>query len=378
MNRDHFRKINKIIERESKTASYKFALLRATIEVAEKYDHLAVRTPDDRIHLPTGLLVEKWLAYYYPLLSKLGSLRHATNGNLAFEKDFAAIIEFYEEKEGGGFPSFYNDLTEGKYPSLINEEVRKLTENIRSTIVKQPMQYIGSSLDHQQGNYLIYQPENKKTPVKQNESINHELLLRKFGTFSIPTWFYETLRYFGSFLSGQESLLMQWAEFTWSINYPKVNVNKSRILEQLLESPDKERNVKEVQEFLRKKENIYCIWSGKRISYKELHIDHCIPFSIYFNNDLWNLLPTKEKVNSKKSDRIPSPELLKNRKDQLLGYWMDLQTDKDLKSRFKEELELSLIGAVPNKEEEHENAFESLLKKCEFYIEEKGMEPFEG
>lgn len=378
MEREQFRAVNKIIERESKTASYKFALLRATIEIAEKYDHIVKETPDQRIHIPTGLLVEKWLAYYYPLLSNLDSLRHATNGNLAFEKDIDPIIEFYEKKDGGGFPSFYNDLIEGKYPGSIQNDIRGVTEKIRQTIVKQPMQYLGSSLDKGKGHYKVYHPENKKSPIKQQEIIDHELLLRKFGTFSIPKWFYETLRYFGSFLSGQESLLMQWAEFTYSINQGSRDVNKSQILSHLLESPEKERNVKEVQEFLKKKDTVHCVWSGKKISRKDLHIDHCLPFSVYFNNDLWNLFPTQKTVNSKKSNKIPSPKFLKDRKDPILKYWKELEEFSELAPRFREEVEFSLLGTEPKAQEDYEKAFGNLLNKCEFYIEEKGMEPFEG
>lgn len=378
MEREQFRAVNKIIERESKSASYKFALLRATIEIAEKYDHLATETPDQRIHLPTGLLVEKWLVYYYPLLSNLRSLRHATNGALAFEKNFAPIIEFYEKKDGGGFPSFFNDLTEGKYPGTIKEDVRKLSEKIRHTIVNQPMYYLGSSLNQEQSHNIIYHPENKKTPVKKNETVNHELLLRKFGSFSIPKWFYETLRYFGSFLSGQESLLMQWAKFTYSINRGSSKVEKSKILEQLLESPEKERNVKEIQKFLKNKKNIHCIWSKEKIDQKQLHIDHCIPFSVYYNNDLWNLLPTKEKTNSRKSDKIPSPELLEKRKDLLIDHWIELEEHSTLKPRFRDELDISLLGKGPTAHDDYEQAFQNLSTKCEFYIEEKGMTPFEG
>lgn len=171
---------------------------------------------------------------------------------------------------------------------------------------------------------------------------------------------------------------MQWAEFTYSINQGTRKVDKSKILEQLLESPEKERNVKEMQEFLKLKKNIYCAWSGKKIDKKGLHIDHCLPFSVYYNNDLWNLLPTQETVNSKKSDKIPTPDLLEKRRDQILNHWRELGRSSKLAPRFREEVELSLLGTDPKTTQDYEKAFQNLLEKSTFYIEEKGMEPFEG
>jgi len=63
-----FKQINAIIERDSKDATYKFALLRGAIEISQEYDHLQ-RDTGDRVEFPLGLLVEKWLLYYYPLIA---------------------------------------------------------------------------------------------------------------------------------------------------------------------------------------------------------------------------------------------------------------------------------------------------------------------
>jgi hypothetical protein len=60
LNIDNFKKINAIIERDSKDATYKFALLRGAIEISQEYDHLK-RDTGDRVEFPLGLLVEKRL-----------------------------------------------------------------------------------------------------------------------------------------------------------------------------------------------------------------------------------------------------------------------------------------------------------------------------
>ncbi|MDZ7807407.1 MAG: hypothetical protein U5K71_09870 [Gracilimonas sp.] len=59
--------INQIIERDSKDTTYKFALLRATIEVIQqKSPHSVIKS--DLVIMPVGLLVLKWLEYYYPII----------------------------------------------------------------------------------------------------------------------------------------------------------------------------------------------------------------------------------------------------------------------------------------------------------------------
>ena len=50
---EEYRKINLIIERDSTDATYKYALLRGTIEICEEYQHLG-KVEDDTIWFPLG------------------------------------------------------------------------------------------------------------------------------------------------------------------------------------------------------------------------------------------------------------------------------------------------------------------------------------
>ncbi|MGB7788860.1 hypothetical protein [Methanoregula sp.] len=64
---ENFKTINTIIERDSKDTTYKFALLRGAVEISQEYQHLKHRN-GNRIEFPLGLLIEKWLLYYYPFI----------------------------------------------------------------------------------------------------------------------------------------------------------------------------------------------------------------------------------------------------------------------------------------------------------------------
>jgi len=59
--------INTIIERDSKDMTYKYALLRGAVEIAQEYQHLK-RENGDRTEFPLGLLAGKWLLYFYSFI----------------------------------------------------------------------------------------------------------------------------------------------------------------------------------------------------------------------------------------------------------------------------------------------------------------------
>ena len=67
MQEDIFRNISKIIERDSKVTTYKFALLRGLIDIIQENSPY-ISFSGGRAHFPTGLLIEKWILYYYPIL----------------------------------------------------------------------------------------------------------------------------------------------------------------------------------------------------------------------------------------------------------------------------------------------------------------------
>jgi hypothetical protein len=54
---------------------------------------------------------------------------------------------------------------------------------------------------------------------------------------------------------------------------------------------------------------INCIYSGATIHPKAISIDHYLPWSFVCHNEIWNLVPTTQSINSSKSNRIPSRSL---------------------------------------------------------------------
>jgi CRISPR/Cas system Type II protein with McrA/HNH and RuvC-like nuclease domain len=81
--------------------------------------------------------------------------------------------------------------------------------------------------------------------------------------------------------------------------------------------------------------------SGRTLKPKTIHIDHAIPFTLWRDNSLWNLLPADEKVNNNKRDKLPNENLMNRRRDAVIQNW---QTTSDTQPvRFAAEAS-SLLG----------------------------------
>lgn len=77
---------------------------------------------DNWVNIPTGLLVEKWLLYYYPILESHIIIQQISGeANLSFGNQLKKLISFYELR--GGFSAFYNDL---KMKVFTEEEFKKV------------------------------------------------------------------------------------------------------------------------------------------------------------------------------------------------------------------------------------------------------------
>jgi hypothetical protein len=96
-----------------------------------------------------------------------------------------------------------------------------------------------------------------------------------------------------------------------------------------------------------------------------------LPFSLWKNNDFWNLMPTHKKVNEKKKDMIPAPALLEKREETILHYWR-LCSDS-YKGTFSREMVSALTGTYrKNQEDMMDIAFQNLMEKCRYLIEVRG------
>ena len=119
--------------------------------------------------------------------------------------------------------------------------------------------------------------------------------------------------------------------------------------------------------------HVPCVLTGKRIS--SYAIDHLIPFSVWENKNLWNLLLSAVHTNVRKRDKIPAPELIERQRGSILEYWGMLLYEHQHK-RFQKEIQIALLG---------NNTFDTWKQQCisqsqnsyNYLIETRGFEAWD-
>ena len=366
MDYEIFRNISKIIERDSKATTYKLALLRGVIDIIQDNSPY-IKVEEKRVHFPTGLLVEKWLMYYYPILESTISIPQINGtAKLAFEVQFHEIIFSYQSQ--GGFSVFYNDLKNNRIPEALHEKFLALSKKLKETITRMPMRYIGRSISN--SFYSVFQIENQGISTNSPE-IDLELLINNSGSFSIPLEYYEAFKILGSFINGQDSILFKWAEFSVKASMNQLSVEK--VLNEVLRGPITERETSASKSFyegiLAREHSVLCVWTGEKITCYD--VDHVIPFSVWKNNDLWNLLPSTPNINRQKLDKIPSPAFIESRKQYISYYWNLIHEFQ--KERFQKEIRVSLLG-YSFTDGWQEQAIKQLKSRCNYLISSRGFE----
>jgi hypothetical protein len=233
------------------------------------------------------------------------------------------------------------------------------------------MKHLGYSVT---GDHYSYYNYTDRSRISSKNRFSQDSLIQDFGIFSLDDSFYDTLRTFGYYVSGEYSILNKWIEFTVRADTDKM-IQPQLVYQILTTSPEEERDVYDSQAFfknlLSRRGGLECVWSGRTIRTPEaMAIDHMVPFSVWKNNDLWNLLPTHAKVNLQKRDLIPSERLLQDRRDKILGYWEALIDG--FRYRFTKEVEVSLMDGHGSGWS-LDRVFNSLAEKCQYMIEVRGL-----
>lgn len=84
-----------------------------------------------------------------------------------------------------------------------------------------------------------------------------------------------------------------------------------------------------------------CFITGEKINDEDLSIDHVIPWSYMFSNDIWNLVYVKKSLNSSKNNRLPNEDEIE-RLDKRNKDLLSIMNLKGIKNKFFDELDLSI------------------------------------
>ena len=132
----------------------------------------------------------------------------------------------------------------------------------------------------------------------------------------------------------------KWSQLLEKFNYqPKISLKVNGISEAKLRRNNLTKYKEELLKEFEGKE-IIDFYTGNPISYNDISIDHVIPWSFMYSDDIWNLVITSKSINSSKSNSIPSKEIIEklkirnNNLDSLLSGIYKLSMDEAIRNNY--------------------------------------------
>jgi hypothetical protein len=101
-----------------------------------------------------------------------------------------------------------------------------------------------------------------------------------------------------------KSLILEWAKFLEKTNFTPRLISK---IENLGEN--KRSSLSKFKKMLIKIDNL-CFYCNKNLDSEKIHIDHFIPWSYIFDDEIWNLVLSCSSCNLKKSDYLATEKCL--------------------------------------------------------------------
>lgn len=385
MDKALFSTLNMILKKDSKDTTYKYALLRALVEISEEAEQHIIREDAGFVVFPMGLIIDRWLYYYYPIIDRDLPQRNgedpvsAVGEKIAFRRDFKELTDYYRSR--GGFSAFSMQYRTGKIPGELIPTFIRLLKSLYACIKDNPMRHLGYSV--YQDYYQLVSHNRDKLPVYMKQSLQDRIdplwVIEHFGTFRLRKDFFELFRFIGALLIGTETIIQQWAEFTSRAN-SRQQLPVNEVLDVIHTGPEEKHLVDDARsvymQTLDAGQRLACVWSGKALRADNMAVDHVLPFSLWANNDLWNLLPSRDSVNARKSDSIPEPDLIRSRGPDIKRYWY-LLSEKYPK-RFERELRISILGNMQTGHNWGDEALAALSSKCDYLISERGFQAWPG
>ena len=334
-------RIEGVLNRDRKTATYKLALFRALSELGTIQERQAEYLPGREVALPLRLIAEKWFRYYWPLFEAKEFIPQ-NNGELpvcakpvAFRKRQMEIIETYRNQ--GGLSQFLMDEASGQLSVSVRRLYQETLQCIGTTIKTGPVVYAS-------GNMFRYDK----------------------GRVVVEAGAWREFCQLGHWI--EPAVVLRWAEETNRMSGGRVTV--AEVLNRLVVNPTEERNVGAAKQVFDDIQEKRCVWSDKPLQ-AGYAVDHVIPFSLWHCNDLWNLLPCDARVNGSKSDKLPERGLLFRRKDAIVSCWESVRQKHE--RRFDHEL-VNFTGEQHSSENWQNTAFQRLVEAVEVTAIQRGAE----
>ena len=309
--------ISTILRHDSKTTSYKIALLRAINDVVLTYPGLRARRLP--VAIPLRLLAKFWVAYYWPFVDPDRPIQQGqrakrdgkTRNDMAFRQALSDLRVQWEQAIGGlkspadGF-FLINELKSDRkwqhYPEQLVQALSKAVNAIARTI-EMPIRYAGS------GEWSVFERP-KSYSALSGSVVAVPGTNERDRCLVIPCELWETFRRLSLWI--EALCIHEWCLFTEKVS----DTDRGHIYSLLTARPDNRRPLtwerNQIDILMMEGAEFTCPWTQKRLGKGIAYdLDHVLPIAVYPTNELWNLVPSDPKFNShQKRDRLPTSQRL--------------------------------------------------------------------
>ena len=321
-----------IIVNDNKSATYKLGLLLTLVRLAETAPGIVINETDDYVEIPFGSVGLYWIKLYLPLITHHKMRQGPGTKGYGFAKR-----PFYHLNEiCSPFDLCLGRSFDVERASVIQQAINDACRNIQ-LMPAHFITYPGTTKE-------VFNSDFKAVRGRRRSQVLSKEYLSQFGSFRIPRQIWQTFSHFACWL--EPAITREWQQLhrNWNNHVDKQGKSTEeifRIDEGKRDTALVRRRAIEVQH--RPEYQLRCIWSNENIR-KSLAIDHCFPWARWPNNDLWNLMPTKSRVNSDKSDKLPSLERLAEARQRMIDWWDIAWLETDYREQFLMEASYALPG----------------------------------
>jgi SAM-dependent methyltransferase len=322
-----------VLINDSMSSTYKPALLRTVLRIADGARGVVLRKTDSHVEIPFGLVALYWIRQFKRLVLERGFRQQPTsNGGLGFDGEhFQALRDI----------STYDLRLGSRFTGPAARSVMGALRAARNTIRKMPAHYI----TYPGGSDPIFTTEINRMHLRDTVRLDLDFL-QFMGTFRVPREMWEAMTRYACWL--EPAILDRWSRLMETYDRDEGRNEPMDTYLSALKWLGADRSTRDVRDLVRSRQGqgeVRCVWTGQPLKGR-FAVDHCFPFAHWPNNDLWNLLPATPQVNSRKSDRLPSAALLQEAAPRIRDWWNVGYGTSEHRDRFLQEARAALPPAL--------------------------------
>ena len=234
-------------------------------------------------------------------------LRFVKKSDESPEKIFVMRQIIHEEFGKDYYPEDYSDIKE-KYSEKIKNCIKKIEGKCFEDVTYAFQNINDDFTDRPFFNYVI-----KKTKPRPDRNKGKPIIDRSKGIDLNPL----AMDFFRRYnVALEKSITLEWAKYI-----EKFNLGVPALIKKIEGKKEDRKSTTNEKRALRKAGIKNCFYCNAPLgSDKETHVEHVIPFSFIYENEMWNFVLACENCNCKKLGRLPPLEFLdclikRNKKD---------------------------------------------------------------